>query len=122
MVDEQGENTVFLGIPVLASDREKFTRGTLVNGMAKLYAYYARTGDARAPKALERLFRFIDIAVSCECRTWGKLSVLRAMHTLKEAGLLDRIEGERLALWLSLLPNTFVLFLRSSNGVLAYPL
>lgn len=95
LVDEGGEDTVIEGIRAL-DEKEKFVHGALVNATAQLYIHYVRENDPRAAQTLERLKKFIGFIKPHPCRTWGKLSVLRALASLKEAGLLDVIEPETL--------------------------
>ena len=94
-VDECGEDTVMHGVRVL-DDPTFFVQGSLVNAAATLYAYYVEKKDSRAEKTLERLHKFIGYAAKNECKTWGKLAILRAFSTLHDAGLLDRIEKSAL--------------------------
>lgn len=95
IVDKDGEDTVFEGIRVL-DERERFVHGALINATAQLYVHYVRSGDSRASLTLKRLNRFIGFIKDHPCKTWGKLSVLRALATLKEASLLCSIEPETL--------------------------
>lgn len=97
LVYKGGEDTVIRGIRVL-DDSSKFTHGTLVNGAAALYAYYVREGDPRAEEVLKRFHAFLYLAAKSECKTWGKLAILRAFNTLRENGLLDRIDPEAVEL------------------------
>lgn len=90
MVFENDEDTVFHGVRVL-DDKEKFTQGALVNAACLLYAYYVKVGDARSDAVLERLHRFITIASANECKTWGKLGILRGFNILYENGLLHKV-------------------------------
>jgi hypothetical protein len=95
LVDEGGEDTVIQGIRAL-DENEKFVHGALVNATAQLYIHYVRENDPRAAQTLERLKKFIGFIKPHPCRTWGKLSVLRALSSLKEAGLLDSLDAETL--------------------------
>lgn len=95
MVDKDGEDTVFEGIRVL-DEPEKFVHGCLVNVTAQLYVHYVKTEDTRADITLERLKKFIGFIAPQPCKTWGKLSVLRALAHLKEAGLLSVLSPETL--------------------------
>ena len=92
-----GEDTVIRGIRVL-DDSSKFTHGTLVNGAATLYAYYVKVGDKRADEVLKRFHAFLYLAAKSECKTWGKLAILRAFNTLRENGLLDKIDPKAVEL------------------------
>ena len=93
MVYENGEDTVFHGIRVL-DDKEKFTQGALVNAASLLYAYYVRTNNAKSEEVLSRLHAFIKIAAATQCKTWGKLGILRGFNVLYENGLLDRVSKD----------------------------
>lgn len=95
MVDRGGEDTVFEGIRVL-DEREKFVHGALVNATAQLYIHYVKENDKRADLTLQRLKKFIGFIEPHPCKTWGKLSVLRALAHLKKASLLDSIAPETL--------------------------
>ena len=95
LVDEGGEDTVFEGIRVL-DEPERFVHGALVNATAQLYIHYVKENDGRADRTLERLRKFIGFIEPHPCRTWGKLSVLRALGALKDAGLLGSIAPETL--------------------------
>ena len=92
-VDEGGDDTVIYGIRAL-DDPEKFVYGALVNTTASLYLYYKKNGDERADKTLSALKKFIKSACSVQIKTWGKLSMLRAMAKLYKAGMLDVIPAE----------------------------
>ena len=93
----EGEDVTYLGIRLL-EDEAKFTHGTLVNAAATLYVHYVKTGDKRADDVLERIHYFIEISARNVCKTWGKLAILRAFNTLHQAGLLNRIKKEYIAL------------------------
>lgn len=93
MVYEGGMDTEFMGIRVMDDD-SRFTHGALVNGACILYAHYCEVGDPREDEARERLLKFIRIAASGACKTWGKLGILRGFNTLFDAGLLDNIPEE----------------------------
>ena len=95
LVDKDGEDTVIEGVRVL-DEPEKFVHGALVNATAQLYIHYVKTGDARAEQTLGRLNRFIGFIKDQPCKTWGKLSILRALGSLKDASLLDSIAPETL--------------------------
>ena len=95
MVDKDGEDTVFEGIRVL-DEPEKFVHGCLANVTAQLYVHYVKLGDPRADSTLAKLRKFIGFILPQPCKTWGKLSVLRALAHLKQADLLDCIEPQTL--------------------------
>ena len=95
MVDKDGEDTVFHGIRVM-DEKTKFIHGALVNATAQLYIHYVQAGYDRATVCLERLKKFIGFATSGTCQTWGKLYLLRALGSLKDAGLIEKIEPETL--------------------------
>ena len=97
MVYKQRDDTVFRGVRVL-DDKEKFTQGALVNGASLLYTYYAKTKDERQAEVLARLHCFIDLAASTQCKTWGKLGILRGYNALYENGLSDKIKADYLEL------------------------
>lgn len=97
MVYKGKEDTVFRGIRVL-DDKEKFTQGALVNAACILYAYYVRNNDPRSDEVLERLHYFIRIAASTECKTWGKMGILRGFNILYENKLFDRIKKDHIEL------------------------
>ena len=67
-----------------------------MNATAQLYIHYVKENDERADRTLARLKKFIGFATKEQCKTWGKLSVLRALASLKEASLLGSIEPETL--------------------------
>lgn len=92
-----GEETVIEGISVLNED-SAFTHGALIHATVILYVHYEKQNDPRSAIILERLYNFIDI-ISKRPRvyTWGKLGVLRGLYKLKKAGLLSKIDGERLS-------------------------
>jgi len=93
LVDEGGDDTVIRGIRAL-DDPEKFVYGALVNTTVSLYLYYKKHGDERAEKTLSALMKFIKSACSVQIKTWGKLSMLRAMAKLYKAGMLNVIPQE----------------------------
>lgn len=90
LVAREGENAMFHGIRVL-DDESKFVRGTLVEATASLYVRYVKTGDERAGETFERLQSFIQLAVSEQCKTWGKLAILKSLYKLKSVGALDKL-------------------------------
>lgn len=90
-VDEGGEDTVIHGVRVL-DDPTHFVQGTLVNAAATLYAYYEEKNDERAEDTLRKLHKFIGYATKYECKTWGKIAILRGFSTLYNAGLLNKID------------------------------
>lgn len=90
LADAGGENTEMFGIRVF-DESEKFVQGAMVKATVTLYVHYLKTGDNRADMALERVRRAVKIAISDRIKTWGKLSVLRAMCQLHKAGLMDVI-------------------------------
>ena len=93
MVYQGGEDTEFMGIRVMDDD-SRFTHGALVCGACILFAHYRRTNDPRADIARERLCKFIEIAASGVCKTWGKLGILRGFNLLSERGLISEIPTE----------------------------
>lgn len=94
MVDKDGNDTVFRGIRVMDPPAEQFVHGVLVNTSVSLYLYYVKNGDERAEKTLSAVKKFIKNACSTQIKTWGKLSMLRAMAKLYKAGKLDAIPAE----------------------------
>jgi len=94
MVDKDGDDTVFRGIRVMDPPAEQFVYGVLVNTSVSLYLYYVKNGDERAEKTLSAVKKFIKSACSAQSKTWGKLSILRAMAKLYKAGKLDVIPAE----------------------------
>lgn len=91
LVDKDGEDTVFHGIRVM-DEKTKYIHGALVNATAQLYIHYVQENDERAAITLERLKKIIGFATDGTCQTWGKLSILRALGSLKDAELLEKIE------------------------------
>lgn len=88
-----GEETEFQGIKVL-KEKQNFVRGTIVNATAMLYVHYIRTNDERSERTYKALIYFLEGATANKCNTWGKLSILRAMVALFDAGLLNKIPSE----------------------------
>ena len=97
LVYEHGEDTEFYGIKVLA-EKEGFVKGTLFNSTALLYVHYVKCGDERAEHVGRMLNRFLRLVTSSVCKTWGKLSTLRGLVALYDAGLLSVIDEELLSL------------------------
>lgn len=95
LLDRDGEETVFEGVKVL-DEPERFVHGALVNATAQLYIHYVKTADRRAERTLTKLNKFIGFVCAAPCKTWGKLSVLRAMAALHDARKLDSISPETL--------------------------
>ena len=94
MVDKDGGDTLFRGIRVMDGPAEQFVYGALVNASVSLYLYYVKNGDERAEKMLSAVKKFTKSACSAQIKTWGKLSVLRAMANLYKAGKLDIIPAD----------------------------
>ncbi len=92
LVYKGGKDTVFMDIRVL-DDPEKFVCGALTGAGAALYVHYCQKGDKRSETALERLRTFFSYTAETEIKTWGKLSTLKALVTLKRAGLLENIDA-----------------------------
>lgn len=95
LVYEGGEDTEYYGIKVLA-EKEGFVKGTLFNSTALLYIHYVKCGDKRADRVRDMLNHFLGYVTSSVCKTWGKLSTLRGLVALYDAGLLSVIDGELL--------------------------
>lgn len=93
MVYRGGEDTEFMGIRVMDDD-SRFTHGALVCGACILFAHYSQNNDPRAKIVKERLLKFVRIAASGVCKTWGKLGILRGFNLLSEMGLLSEIPTE----------------------------
>ena len=91
LVDKDGEDTVFHGIRVM-DEENKYVHGALINATAQLYIHYAKENDARAAITLERLEKFISFVTEGICQHWAKLAILRALGSLKDAGLLERLK------------------------------
>ena len=90
MVYHGGEDTEFMNVRP-REDTTYFTYGALVCGACILFAHYKKIDDQRAEIAKERLCKFIQIASSYPCDTWGKLGILRGFHLLSERGLICEI-------------------------------
>ena len=88
MVAEGGEDTEFRGIRVL-DDPERFVYGALVNTTATLYLHYLEKGDGRAERTLGFLRSFVASAAKTPLKTWGKLSMLKALAKLYRAGKME---------------------------------
>ena len=93
LVYRGGEDTEFMNVRVMDDD-SRFTHGALVCGACILFAHYKKTNDPRAEIAKERLLKFIRIAASGVCKTWGKLGILRGFNLLSERGLISEIPTE----------------------------
>ena len=96
MVYEGGKDTEFMNVRVL-DDPEKFVCGALSCAEAALCVHYFVTKDKRAEVSLKRLVRFLSYTSESDIKTWGKLSTLKALVTLKRAGLLNKIGEEQLS-------------------------
>ena len=91
-----GEDTVIEGIAVL-QESSAFTHGALIHATAILYIQYKNCADERADEILKRLNSFIDITLKLESvKTWGKLGILRGLHKLARAGLINDIPSDKI--------------------------
>ena len=95
LVAKGGEDTVYEGIRVL-DEKEKFVHGALVDTTAALYVWERAHNSANAPETFKRLQTFIGYATKEQCKTWGKLALLRALTRLHKANCLDLLPKETL--------------------------
>lgn len=92
-VYKDGEDTIMEGIRVL-DEPEKFVHGHLINMTMQLYIKYHQEGNPKAEEVLKRLYSFIDFIKDSPCMTWGKITLLRGMSDLHDAGLTHIIDEE----------------------------
>lgn len=92
LVYEGGEDTVFEGIRVL-DEPERFVHGALVNATANLYVHYIKSNDERSHRTFERLNKFLSFVLENDVKTWGKLSCLRGLFALHQAGQLEKLSS-----------------------------
>ena len=94
MVDEGGEDTVFMGVRVL-DDRDKFTHGALCEACLRLYVHYLQEGKNNdAEHVLAFIYKLLDIIKRNPCYTWGKIAILRGLLYVKDKGFIDKIDRE----------------------------
>ncbi|MDD4689480.1 MAG: hypothetical protein PHE51_07010 [Eubacteriales bacterium] len=92
-VAEGGEDTVMSGVRVL-DEPEKFVHGHLINLTIKLLVKYHIENDSREEITLKRLYYFLGLIKGTPCHTWGKITLLRGMSSLYDAGLMHILNDD----------------------------
>ncbi len=95
MMADGGKDTKWMGIHCL-NDKENFTGGALMLGTSQLFLYQKKTQPEKAELTWNHWLQFAEWAAQGKMATWGKLSALKSLWLLKQAGKWEAIPGELL--------------------------
>ncbi len=92
---EGGKDTTWMGLHCL-QDKENFTGGALMLAASQLLVYQQRVQPENVQKSWNHWLQFAGWAAEGKMATWGKLSALKSLWVLQQAGIWEDIPKQLL--------------------------